>query len=133
MKRKLLAPILLVTVTVFTVSSYWPDSDIQYGDDFTLDAVFYPERNVLEISFKDGTGMISDSTMQILGLREPFLRQYDGVSFTENVEFTAEPEYGWKAHPIIVRFDHPQHGEIGIKTEAYTVGQSAPLLVYESP
>ncbi len=133
MRRKFLAPVLLVTVTVFAVSSYWPDSDMQYEGDFTLDAVFYPERNVLEISFKDGTGMISDSTMQILGLREPFLRQYYGVSFTENVEFTTEPEYGWKAHPIIVRFDHPQYGEIGIKTEAYTVGQSAPLLVYESP
>ena len=22
-----------------------------------------------------------------------------GAAFTENVEFSAEPEYGWKAHP----------------------------------
>ena len=35
------------------------------------------------------------------------MRQYEGAAFTETVEFSAEPEYGWKAHPrIIVRFDH---------------------------
>ena len=133
MRRKLLAPFMLVFVTVLAVSSYWPDEKIEYEDKFALDAVFYPERQILEISFKDDTAMISNSMMQILGLRDPFMRQYDGASFTENVEFSAEPEYGWKAHSIIVRFDHPQYGEIGIKTEAHTVGQPTPPLVYESP
>ena len=74
-----------------------------------------------------------NSMMQILGLHDPFMRQYEGAAFTETVEFSAEPEYGWKAHPIIVRFDHPQYGEIGIKTEAHTLGQPIPPLVYESP
>ena len=124
---------MLVFVTVLAVSSYWPDGETEYEDKFTLDAVFYPERQILEISFKDDTAMISNSMMQILGLHDPFMRQYDGTTFTENVEFSAEPEYGWKAHPIIVRFDHPQYGEIGIKTEAHTVGQPIPPLVYESP
>ena len=132
MRRKLLAPFMLVFVTVLAVSSYWPDAENEYEDDFTLDAVFYPELQILEISFKDDTGMISNSMMQILGLHDPFMRQYEGAAFTETVEFSAEPEYGWKAHPIIVRFDHPQYGEIGIKTEAHTLGQPIPPLVYES-
>ena len=34
---------MLVFVTVLAVSSYWPDAENEYEDDFTLDAVFYPE------------------------------------------------------------------------------------------
>ena len=46
---------MLVFVTVLAVSSYWPDAENEYEDDFTLDAVFYPELQILEISFKDDT------------------------------------------------------------------------------
>ena len=76
MRRKLLAPFMLVFVTVLAVSSYWPDAENEwpdaeneYEDDFTLDAVFYPELQILEISFKDDTGMISKR------------KYYDGMSF----------------------------------------------------
>ena len=110
MRRKLLAPFMLVFVTVLAVSSYWPDAENEYEDDFTLDAVFYPELQILEISFKDDTGMISNSMMQILGLHDPFMRQYEGAAFTETVEFSAEPEYwringSWSPSICIIEFE----------------------------
>ena len=66
----------------------------------------------MEISFKDDTGMISNSMMQILGLHDPFMRQYEGAAFTETVEFSAEPEYWVESsshHSICVLRSFPYH------------------------
>ena len=54
LEKKTPSTIYASIVTVLAVSSYWPDAENEYEDDFTLDAVFYPELQILEISFKVG-------------------------------------------------------------------------------
>ncbi|MDI1495653.1 MAG: putative exported protein [Cenarchaeum symbiont of Oopsacas minuta] len=130
--KRIIFSTLAITVIIIIIIQFGADTP-EYNDAFVFDAVFYPKLGTLKVSFNDTTSGASNVTLQILGLDEVFTREYFGTSFEESIEFDREPRYGWKAHPVIVRFDHSQLGNVGIKTEAHNDGDTAPKLVYESP
>ena len=84
MRRKLLAPFMLVFVTVLAVSSYWPDAENEYEDALHLMQFSIPSCKFH--SFKDDTGMIKTHY-------EDELSNTSGSAENSRVSVNAKPSY----------------------------------------
>lgn len=126
MAKKPVILILLGLVIVLLLT--WDDDDPQ--ETFDLEAVY--NSGYIEISFSDKSQDTQSAVLQILGMGEPFWKEFSGSEWVEYVPFQ-EPKYGWKAHPIILDIKHAELGHVQLKTEVYSTGDPIPRLVYSHP
>ena len=103
----------------------------KYGDILYLDGTFYPDKKLVEINFTDKTQKTTSIILEILGMEKSFQRTFDGSSFTITVPFDKEPQYGWKVVPITLVVNHPEFGQIGVKTDIHDEGKSSTIIFTE--
>ncbi len=133
MARKIVPIISVVAITalgilfLFDSSSY--DNE-QFAHTFDVDAIYYENQGIVEISFNDNSQKTSSVVLEILGMEETFQKTFEGSSFVERVQFDATPKYGWQIHPITLVVDHQELGKIGIKTEIHSENEPAPPIIF---
>jgi len=133
MARKLIPIISVVAITalgilfLFDSSSY--DNE-QFANTFDVDAIYYENQGIVEISFNDNSQKTNSVVLEILGMDETFQKTFSGSSFVERVQFDSTPKYGWKIHPITLVVDHQELGKIGIKTEIHSKNEPAPPIIF---
>ncbi len=133
MARKLIPIISVVAITalgilfLFDSSSY--DNE-QFAQTFDVDAIYYENQGIVEISFIDNSQKTSSVVLEILGMEETFQKTFEGSSFVERVQFDSTPKYGWQIHPITLVVDHQELGKIGIKTEIHSENEPAPPIIF---
>lgn len=99
---------------------------------FIVDATFYEDQGYVEINFEDKSKKSSLVTLEILGMSESFQKKYTTQKFSERVNFSNPPKYGWQIHPVTFVIDHPEFGKIGLKTEIHSTGEPAPTVIYSA-
>jgi len=133
MARKLIPIISVVAITalgilfLFDSSSY--DNE-QFAKTFDLDAIYYENQRIVEISFNDNSQKTNSVVLEILGMDETFQKTFEGSSFVERVQFDSTPKYGWQIHPITLVVDHQELGRLGIKTEIHSENEPAPPVIF---
>jgi len=133
MARKLIPIISVVAITalgilfLFDSSSY--DNE-QFAKTFDVDAIYYENQRIVEISFNDNSQKTNSVVLEILGMDETFQKTFEGSSFVERVQFDSTPKYGWQIHPITLVVDHQELGRLGIKTEIHSENESAPPVIF---
>lgn len=103
-----------------------------YSSTFYVDATWYPENGHVRITYNDVTSSTEHVTLEVLGLANTFHVEHTSSNFTENVDFEAIPNNGWRAHPIVFDIVHAELGNISIKTEVHSADQPAPSIIYGS-
>ena len=133
MARKIVPIIFIVAISalgilfLFDSSSY--DNE-QFAQTFDVDAIYYENQGIVEISFNDNSQKTSSVVLEILGMEETFQKTFEGSSFVETVQFDSTPKYGWQIHPITLVVDHQELGKIGIKTEIHSENEPAPPIIF---
>jgi len=133
MTRKIVPIISVVAITalgilfLFDSSSY--DNE-QFAQTFDVDAIYYENQGIVEISFNDNSQKTSSVVLEILGMEETFQKTFEGSSFVETVQFDSTPKYGWQIHPITLVVDHQELGKLGIKTEIHSENEPAPPIIF---
>ncbi|HEU04852.1 MAG TPA: hypothetical protein ENH95_07070 [Nitrosopumilus sp.] len=133
MARKIVPIIFIVAISalgilfLFDSSSY--DNE-QFAQTFDVDAIYYENQGIVEISFNDNSQKTSSVVLEILGMEETFQKTFEGSSFVERVQFYSTPKYGWQIHPITLVVDHQELGKIGIKTEIHSENEPAPPIIF---
>ena len=130
-KLILIIPIIFVSLlaALFFLESTSIDRDL-FSETFIVDAVYFQEEGYVEISFSDKSGKTKNTILEILGMSESFQKSYVGSSFTEIVEFSSTPTYGWKTNPITLVVEHEEYGKVGIKTEVHEINEPAPPIIF---
>ena len=66
-----------------------------------IDAVYYSDRQHIEISYLDTSDQTDTVVLEVLGLDTTFQKKFFGSEFVETVPFSSEPKFGWAVHPIV--------------------------------
>lgn len=135
MAKKLGAPIFLGVFTVLAIlllTGGGSDDKEVYRQTFDVDAVYYDTGHI-EVSFSDKSKQTKSVVMEILGMKETFQKDFSSHEFIETVPFPAPPKYGWAAHPVVLEVEHPELGNVQIKTEIRPYGESPPHIIYSAP
>lgn len=133
MARKFIPIISVITISalgilfLFDSSSY---NDDQLARTFDVDAVYYENQKIVEISFNDNSQKTNSVVLEILGMEDTFQKTFSGSNFIERVEFDSIPKYGWKIHPITLAVSHQEFGTIGIKTEIHSENEPANPIIF---
>ncbi len=133
MTRKIIPIISVVAITalgilfLFDSSSY--DNE-QFAKTFDLDAIYYENQRIVEISFNDNSQKTSSVVLEILGMDETFQKTFSGSNFVVKIQFDSPPKYGWKIHPITLNVEHQEFGTVGIKTEIHSENEPAPPIIF---
>jgi len=114
---------------LFLVDTNSYDSD-QLARTFDVDAVYYENQGIVEISFNDNSQKTNSVILEILGMENTFQKTFSGSNFVERVEFDSMPKYGWKIHPITLDVDHQEFGMVGIKTEIHSENEPANPIIF---
>ena len=122
--------IVIITgfAAVFLIVSLNEPQDL--GGTFVVDAIYYEEQKLVQITFEDTSKQSTSVVMEILGMNETFQKYYEKTSFIEDVIFELPPKYGWKVHPVTFVIEHPELGKIGLKTEIRTPDEPKPVVIY---
>jgi hypothetical protein len=96
---------------------------------FEIEAIYYDSGNV-EISFLDTSGKTYGVSLEILGMDETFQKSFPGSEFIEIVPFPNEPKYGWAMYPIVLEITHSELGNIQLKTEIHSLGETVPPIIF---
>lgn len=135
-KPRLTAPILLGVVTVFalillTSGDREKEAAIEsMRQTFHVEAIYYPNSEQIEVSYLDRSAQTDSVVLEVLGMVQPYQKEFSGSQFIEMVEFGNPPQNGWKAHPIVFKATHSEFGNIQIKTEVHLPGEAAPSVIY---
>jgi len=133
MARKLIPIISVIAITalgilfLFDSSSY--DNE-QFAQTFDVDAIYYENQRIVEISFNDNSQKTNSVVLEILGMDETFQKTFSGSNFVVKIQFDSPPKYGWKIHPITLVVDHQELGKIGIKTEIHSKNEPANPIIF---
>lgn len=139
MAKRLAAPIFLGVFTVLAIllltsggGSNSDDKEV-FRQTFDVNAVYYDAGHV-KVSFSDRSGKTESVVMEILGMEKSFQKSFSGPEFVETVPFPASPKYGWRVHPVVLEVvDHPELGDVQIKTEIRPHGEPPPAVIYSVP
>ena len=102
----------------------------QLAQIFDVDAIYYEDQGIVEITYLDKSQKTSSVVLEILGMEETFQKTFSSSDFVEQVQFDSPPQYGWKVHPITLDVEHEEFGKIGIKTEIRSERESKPRVIY---
>ncbi len=120
---------IITTLAVFLLGT---DQSPDLSDTFVVNAVYFADQNLVQISFEDTSGQSTLVIMEIQGMDESFQKYYEKTSFVENVTFELAPKFGWKVHPVTFVVQHPLYEQIGIKTEIHAPNEAKPAVIYSS-
>jgi len=132
-----MAKIIIIIISILLISTLAIVFLIEYnsvdrdllGKTFTVDAIYHQDEGYVEISFFDNSNKTQSVVLEILGMPETFQKKFLGSEFTERVEFSSTPKYGWKTNPVTFVVEHKEFGKIGIKTEIHPQDESpAPII-----
>jgi len=133
MARKIVPIISVVAISALGILFLYDSSlndSARLADTFDLDAIYYENEGIVEISFTDNSQKTNSVILEILGMEVTFQKTFEGSSFVERVQFDSIPKYGWQIHPITLVVDHHEMGKIGIKTEIHSENEPAPPIIF---
>jgi len=133
MARKIIPIISVVAISALGILFLYDSSSIdsaRLADTFDLDAIYYENQGIVEISFTDNSQKTNSVILEILGMQVTFQKTFEGSSFVERVQFDSTPKHGWQIHPITLVVDHQEMGKIGIKTEIHSENEPAPPIIF---
>ncbi|WP_268542985.1 hypothetical protein [Candidatus Nitrosotenuis cloacae] len=102
----------------------------KYSQVFTVDATFYPDKKIIEITYDDSTQKTKRVVLEILGMQTSFQKIFDSSSFVAQVPFDSVPQYGWRSMPVTLAVEHDEFGKIGIKTDVHNNGEPSSSLIF---
>lgn len=125
--------ILVITglAAMFFLAEFRDTSDLE--DTFVVDAVYFKEQRLVTISFEDKSRKSTSVVLEVLGMDETFQRYHESPNFTEDVVFELPPKFGWKVHPVTFVVEHPDLGQVSLKTEIHAPGDPKPPVIYGHP
>ncbi|MBA4438784.1 MAG: hypothetical protein H2B06_08105 [Nitrosopumilaceae archaeon] len=135
MARKLLSPIFLGVFTVLAIvllTGGGSDDKDELRQTFQVNAVYYDTGHV-EVEFLDKSEKTDSVVMEILGMDETFQKTFSESHFIEIIPFPDEPKYGWEIHPVVLEVEHPELGNVQLKTEIRPLGDPAAPVIYSRP
>lgn len=97
---------------------------------FDISAVYFENDGYIELSFHDKSNKTKHVILEILGMPESFHKEYELSSFTEKIQLTSAPKYGWQSMPVTLLVEHEEFGKIGIKTEIRLVGENPAMIIF---
>ncbi len=127
-KLFLIIPIVIIVIIVISLGSEEDEKTLKKT--FYLDATFYPENNEVQIYYLDSSNKTNSAILEILGMKESFQKRFTKSEFMETVYFDSTPKHGWKIHPIVLKVDHEDFGEVGLKTEIHNEGDPIPQTIF---
>ncbi len=133
MARKFVPIISVVAISALGILFFFDSSsndNTRLENTFDVDAIYYENQGIVEISFNDNSQKTNSVVLEILGMDETFQKTFEGSSFVERVQFDSTPKYGWQIHPITLVVDHQELGKIGIKTEIHSENEPAPPIIF---
>ena len=131
-RGKIIIYSILLAIVVIFASSFIQDPQEQqmFKEAFFVEGVYSIDDKLITVRFIDSTDKTQSLTLEVLGMRESFQKKFINTSnFTIQVPFDRLPEYGWKAHPIVIDLYHEQLGHVGVKTEIRTDGETIPPIL----
>ncbi len=133
MARKLILVISIILVSILAIlflsESYSIDREL-YANTFSVDAIYLEDKGYVEISFIDNSNHTKSVVLEILGMPESFQKKFVGSEFSERVQFSETPKYGWKVNPVTFVVEHEEFGKIGIKTEIHPPSEPHPPIIF---
>ncbi len=135
MIRKII-PILSVIILSILAGFYLFDSTTidkeLMADTFVFDAVYFEDKQTIEITFQDKSKKTSVVILEILGMQESFQKTFANTEFIESVPFDGPPQYGWETHPLTLVVEHEEFGKIGMKTEVHSGNEPSKPIIFSS-
>ena len=122
-----LSAIAIIIVSVISNSSV--DESI-ISQTISVDALYKPENNTIEITYVDVSEKTDSVIIEILGMDETFHKKFLQNSFIETIQINSEPKYGWSTMPVVFSVNHDEFGKIGLKTEIHQQGEPKPRIIY---
>jgi len=122
--------IAVVLSIAITTSMLLSNDNENLGAVFYVDAVYFEQNKIIEITFEDKSEKTNLVTLEILGMNESFQRKIDSSIFVERVPLSSQPKYGWSSMPVTFVVEHEDLGKIGIKTEIHAFGETKPRVIF---
>ena len=119
----------IVIIIIFAVSNSSVDESI-ISQTISVDALYKPENNTIEITYVDVSEKTDSVIIEILGMDETFHKEFSQQSFVETVQITSPPKYGWETMPVTFSIIHNQFGKIGLKIEIHEYDEPKSRIVY---
>lgn len=133
MARKLIPIISVVAISALGILFLYDSSsydDEQFANTFDVDAIYFEDQSIVEISFNDTSQKTNSVVLEILGMDETYQKTFSGSNFVVKIHFDSTPKYGWKIHPIILDVEHQEFGTVGIKTEIHSKNEPAYPIIF---
>ncbi len=133
MARKLIPIISVVAISALGILFFFDSSSYdneQFANTFDVDAIYFEDQSIVEISFNDTSQKTNSVVLEILGMDETYQKTLPGSNFIITIYFDSPPKYGWKIHPIILDVEHQEFGTVGIKTEIHSENEPASPLIF---
>jgi len=133
MARKFVPIISVVAISALGILFFFDSSsndNARLENTFDVDAIYYENQGIVEISFNDNSQKTNSVVLEILGMEETFQKTFSGSNFVERVQFDSTPKYGWKIHPVTLDVVHQELGKVGIKTEIRSENEPTPSLIF---
>ena len=119
----------IVIIIILAVSNSSVDESI-ISQTISVDALYKPENNTIEITYVDVSEKTDSVIIEILGMDETFHKEFSQQSFVETVQIISPPKYGWATMPVTFTLDHEKFGNIGLKTEIHLSDEMKPRVIY---
>ena len=132
MNKKIIAIISIISLTaiILSISSNSVLDESVISQTIFVDTVYEPENNLVKITYNDNSKKTNLVTLEILGMKQTFHKEFSQNSFVEIVQINSEPKYGWSTMPVVFSVNHDEFGKIGLKTEIYQMDESKPRIIY---
>ena len=121
--------ILSVLAVFFLIESFSTDREL-LENTFVVDAVYFEQEGYVEITFEDTSEKTTLVVLEILGMPDSFQKIFTTSAFVERVPFSEPPKYGWQTSPVTFVIEHPEFGQVGLKTEIHPQGEPARPIIY---
>ena len=132
MNKKIIAvasTIVIIAIALSVTSNSTLDEST-ISQTIFVDAMYDPKNKIVKITYNDNSKNTNLATLEILGMKETFHKEFARSSFVETVQINSEPKYGWSTTPVVFSINHDEFGKIGLKTEIYEQGESKPRIIY---
>ena len=132
MNKKIIATVSIISLTaiILSISSNSALDESVISQTIFVDTVYEPENNLVKITYNDNSKKTNLVTLEILGMKQTFHKEFSQNSFVEIVQINSEPKYGWSTMPVVFSVNHDEFGKIGLKTEIYQMDESKPRIIY---
>ena len=132
MNKKIIATISIIAlpVIILSISSNSTLDESLISQTIFVDTVYEPENNLVKITYNDNSKKTNLVTLEILGMKQTFHKEFTQNSFVETIQINSEPKYGWSTMPVVFSVNHDEFGNIGLKTEIYQNDEIKPRIIY---